>query len=130
MATCGDAILGGIEFKEAATTGGDGVDSGGDGVADSGGDFSLSWLPPRTVELEDVDVVDSRTECRPLVTSVLALMSPNSLRICPILPDRFRVTGGLLGLCVLARKPDEGSAGEGVDMDDGVDDKLKLLGES
>lgn len=92
--------------------------------------FSDSCDPPRTVELEEVDVVDSRTESSPFPESLLLLMSPRSFKICPILPDRLRVTKGLLGLCVRCRKPGGGNPGDCEETDDSVDVMLKLLGDS
>lgn len=92
--------------------------------------FSDSCAPPRTVELDDVDVVDSRTESSPFPVSHLALLSPKSFKICPILPDRLRVTGGLFGLCVLCRNPGGGNPGECEEIDEGDEAMLKLLGDS
>ena len=88
---------------------------------------SFSCPPARTVELDEVDVVDSLTECNPM--STLALPSPSSFRIWPMLPERFRVTGGLLGLCALFRNPGGGKPGERDETDDGVDMILKSPGE-
>lgn len=82
------------------------------------------------MELDDVDVVDSRTESSPFPASLLALISPKSFRICPILPDRLRVTGGLFGLCVLGRKPGGGNPGDGEETEEGVEVMLKLPGDS
>lgn len=91
---------------------------------------SGSCASPRTVELEEVDVVDSLTESRTLGVSDFDLISPSSFNICPILPDRLRVTEGLLGLCVRCRNPGDGNPGEGKERDEGVEVALKPLGDS
>lgn len=77
-----------------------------------------------------MDVVDSRTESSPFPASHLVLLSPKSFKICPILPDRLRVIGGLFGLCVLWRNPGGGNPGEYEEIDEGDEAMLKLLGDS
>lgn len=78
------------------------------------------------MELDEVDVVDSLTEVNPF--SLVA--SPISFIILVILPDRFRVTGGRLGLCVFNLNPGGAKPGECDEAEVGVEVMLKLPGDS